>query len=189
MEALGRWGDAVRANIAAWHSDLRSAEGGGFAIYPAHNLHMLLFSASMGGEGAIAAQAAKDYAKLVPGGVFYQALVFVRFGRFDEVLALENAPSGPIERGLWEFARGYAHLRAGSVDSARSYLERVDRAATRTADSVNFRGHSGASLLGIVADILRGEILRKQGKPADAIASFERAVATEQRREGAALRQ
>ena len=33
----------------------------GFAIYPDHNLHMLLFAASMDGQGAIAIQAAKDY--------------------------------------------------------------------------------------------------------------------------------
>lgn len=176
---VGRWGDAVRANIAAWHSDLRSADGGGFAIYPAHNLHMLLFSASMGGEGAIATQAAKDYTKLVPGGVFYQALVLVRFGRFDEVLALESAPSGVIERGMWEFARGYAHLRVGEPDNARAYLERVDRAARTTSDSVTFRGHTAAQLLGIVGGILRGELLRREGKLADAIPVFERAVATE----------
>jgi hypothetical protein len=29
---IGRWGDAVRANIAAWHSDLKALEGKGFAI-------------------------------------------------------------------------------------------------------------------------------------------------------------
>jgi tetratricopeptide (TPR) repeat protein len=178
---VGRWGDAVRANLAAWHSDLRSAArgGGGFAVYPAHNLHMLLFSASMGGEGAIAAQAAKDYTKLVPSGVFYQALVFVRFGRFDEVLALERPPADPIERGLWEFARGYAHLRIGDADTARAYLERVERGARTIADSTTFRGHTAAQLLGVTGGILRGELLRREGKPDDAIRVFEEAVALE----------
>ena len=38
---IGRWGDAVRANLEAWHSDLKAAVGEGFAIYPEHNLHML----------------------------------------------------------------------------------------------------------------------------------------------------
>jgi hypothetical protein len=60
---VGRWGDATRANIEAWQTDVRAGTGDGFAIYPAHNLHMLLFSASMDGQGAIAAQAARDYVR------------------------------------------------------------------------------------------------------------------------------
>jgi len=43
---VGQWGDSVRANIQAWHSDQKAAIGEGFAIYPTHNLHMLLFAAS-----------------------------------------------------------------------------------------------------------------------------------------------
>ena len=54
---VGRWGDSVRANLEAWHSDLKAAIGEGFAIYPEHNLHMLLYAASMDGQGAIAMQA------------------------------------------------------------------------------------------------------------------------------------
>ena len=59
---VGRWGDSVRANLEAWHSDLKADAGEGFAIYPDHNLHMLLYAASMDGQGAIATQAGKDYA-------------------------------------------------------------------------------------------------------------------------------
>ena len=33
---VGRWNDAVRANIQAWHSDQKAAVGKGFAIYPSH---------------------------------------------------------------------------------------------------------------------------------------------------------
>ena len=61
---IGRWGDSVRANLDAWHSDLKAAVGEGFAIYPEHNLHMLLYAASYDGQGAIAMRAGKDYAKL-----------------------------------------------------------------------------------------------------------------------------
>ncbi len=177
---IGRWGDAVRANLAAFHSDQRSATGGGFAIYPAHNLHMLLFSASMDGQGAIAEQAARDFAKIVPGGVFYRALVLLRFGRFDEVLELTSPPANPIQRELWEFARGYAHLRVGNADTARAHLERVERAALTAPDSVSMRGHRASVLLGIVGGILRGELLRKQGRLDEALTAFERAVSLEQ---------
>lgn len=176
---VGRWADAVRANIEAWHSDLKAEIGEGFAIYPSHNLHMLLFSASFDGQGAIAIQAAKDYAKIVNGGVFYHVLALLRFGRFDEILALASPPAQPLQRGLWDFGVGYAHLRQGAADSARAYLDRVERAAAELGDSVNFRGHGAAALLGVVGGILRGELLRSQGQTAESIAVFERAVALE----------
>jgi tetratricopeptide (TPR) repeat protein len=178
---IGRWGDAVRANIEAWHSDLRAKYGEGFAIYPEHNLHMLLYSASYDGQGAIAMQAAKDYTKIVNGGSFYRRLTMVRFGRFDEVLELasEPAPRNPIYTGLSAFATGYAHLRLGHADSARVYLERVDQIAASTGDSITFRGHTAKSLLGITGGILRAELLRSEGKGAEAVSALENAVTLE----------
>ena len=178
---LGRWGDAVRANIEAWHSDLRAKYGEGFAIYPEHNLHMLLFSASYDGQGAVAIQAAKDYAKIASGGVFYRSLTLLRFGRFDEILELREPPPSrsPIFVGLWTFGRGYAHLRQGNADSARIYLDRIDSLSNTTPDSVVFRGHTARSLLGIATGILRAELLRQDGKLAEAVPVLERAIELE----------
>ncbi len=183
---IGRWGDAVRANIEAWHSDQRAAWGEGVSYGAVHNLHMLFFSASMDGQGAVAAQAARDYARLFPEGSFYVVQVLVRFGRFDEILEYSAAPpQDPANRALWDFARGYAHLRTGDGDTAREYLARIHRTMddlgaarwTRPASGASFRdAHAVADVLGAVAGILEGEILRSEGRVDDAIAAFERAV-------------
>ena len=173
---IGRWGDAVRANIQAWHSDQKAAIGEGFAIYPQHNLHMLLFAASMDGQGAVATQAGKDYAKLT-GDSFYQALTLLRFGRFDEILALDNRPDDIVTGGLWDFAQGYARLRNGESDFAEAYLSRVSKGAEST--DATFRFHSATQLLGVVGGILEGAIHRSLGSLDEAIASFERAVTIE----------
>ena len=174
---IGRWGDAVRANIQAWHSDLKAEHGEGFAIYPSHNLHMLLFAASMDGQGGVATQAGKDYGKLMDGGQFYHALSLLRFGRFDEILAMEDqAPDGAIFRGLWDFAVGYAHLRTGGAARAREYLTAVKKAAVETPEEQNFRGHPASQLLGTVGGILEGEVLRAEGDVDGAIAAQEAAV-------------
>jgi tetratricopeptide (TPR) repeat protein len=177
---VGRWGDATRANIEAWHTDQRAARGEGFAIYPAHNLHMLLFSAAVDGQGAIAAQAARDYTKLVPDdGASFQALTLVRFGRFDEVLGLTRAPVHPVHEGLWAFARGLAHLRTGDADSAAARLARVESLARNTPETRTFRVHQPARLLGVVGGILRGEMLRADGRVDEAVRAFEEALALE----------
>jgi tetratricopeptide (TPR) repeat protein len=173
---IGRWGDSVRANLAAWHSDLKAAIGEGFAIYPDHNLHMLLFAASMDGQGAIAMQAARDFAKL-NGDTFHQVLTLIRFGRFDEVLLVTKRPEDEVRGGLWDFAQGYAHLRRGDLDFARVYLARVTRAAETSKGM--FRVHPAKELLGTVAGILEGEIYWSAKDLPAAIAAFERAVALE----------
>ena len=173
---VGRWGDSVRANLEAWHSDLKAAAGEGVAIYPDHNLHMLLYAASYDGQGAIAMRAGKDYAKRT-GSSFYEALTLLRFGRFDEILAIAERPQHPVQAGLWDFAQGYAHLRQGAPDFARVYLARVTKAAdTSTA---TYRRHPAKALLGAVAGILEGELHRQDGKLEEAIRAFERAVASE----------
>ena len=173
---VGRWADGVRSNTRAWHSDQKAAFGSGIAIYPQHNLHMLLFAASMDGQGAVAIQAGKDYHKLTGNSVFH-ALTLLRFGRFDEVLDVTDRPEGDVEGGLWDFAHGYAYLREGSADFAKVYLDRVTE--TAATSEVQMRFHSAESLLGTVAAILKGELHREAGEFEDAIASFKQAVELE----------
>ena len=170
---VGRWGDSVRANLEAWHSDLKAAVGEGFAIYPEHNLHMLLYAASYDGQGAIATRAGKDYTKLTNAS-FYEALTLLRFGRFDEVLQVTNRPTNEVHGGLWDFATGYAHLKQGQTDMARLYLARVTKLAETSTGS--FRRHPAKQLLGIVSGILDGEIKRMAGDVAGSIDPFTRAV-------------
>jgi tetratricopeptide (TPR) repeat protein len=170
---VGRGGESVRANIQAWHSDLKAEVGEGFAIYPSHNLHMLLYAASMDGQGAIAIQAGKDYAKLTNDSM-YHVLTLVRFGRFDEIGAVTARPRAEVSAALWEFGHGYAKLRLGDAAAAREHLARVQQ--TAATSKASFRTHPAERLVGAVAGILEGEILRAEGSLAAAIAALERAV-------------
>jgi tetratricopeptide (TPR) repeat protein len=171
---VGRWGDSVRGNLDAWHSDLKAEVGEGFAIYPDHNLHMLLFAASMDGQGAVAIQAGKDYAKRTNDSM-YHVLTLLRFGRFDEIPAVTARPARDVSAGMWDFAQGYAKLREGDVTFARAYLSRVQKTAETSTQS--FRMHPARVLLGMVGGILEGEILRAEKDLPGAIAAFERAAA------------
>ncbi len=170
---VGYWGKSVRANTAAYQSDLKARKNQGFSYAPMHNLHMLLFAASMDGQGAVATQAGKDYAKET-GNNMYQVLTLLRFGRFDEIPQIGSRPTGEVEGSYWDFAQGYAALRNGDLDTADAHLAKLkDLAANSTA---KFRFHNASQLVGLSAAILEGEILRDQGDMDGAIAAFRRAA-------------
>jgi tetratricopeptide (TPR) repeat protein len=137
---------------------------------------MLFYAGSMDGQGQVSVAAAEEYAQQVNGGVFYHSMVLLRFGEFQKILGLTEAPEQPLQLGLWEFSRGYAHLRTGSPDSAAVYLASVEEKASTLPDDVQMRNHKASDLLGITGGILRGEILRSEGRLDEAIAVFERAV-------------
>jgi tetratricopeptide (TPR) repeat protein len=130
----------------------------------------------MDGQGAIAVQAGKDYAKLT-GDTLYHVLTLLRFGRFDEIAGVTARPEKEVSAGLWDFAQGYAHLRRGEADFARAYLGRVRDIAGTTEQRLRF--HPGQSILDIAAAILDGEIQLDAGDRDHAIAAFERAVEIE----------
>ena len=171
---VGRWGDAVRSNIMAWHSDQKATIGEGFAIYPSHNLHMLLFAGSMDGQSGIATQAGRDYTKLT-GNNMYEVLTLIRFGRFDEVLKVTEKPTQDIPLGMWHFSHGYAQLKEGDIDLAKFHLKKIKD--IHSSSEARFRFHSATHLLGIVAGILEGEIESEEGETDKSIVAFEGAIA------------
>jgi len=173
---VGMWGDAVRANIKAWHSDLLAGRNQGFSYAAGHNLHMLLFAASYDGQGAIATQAGRDYAKQT-GNTMYDVLTLVRFGRFDEVVSRNNRPDDEVGAALWDFAFGYASLKEGNMETAIEMRDKSLEFAETTEEK--FRFHPAGLVVGTVAHILDGEILWELDDIDGAIAAFEKAVELE----------
>ena len=89
---------------------------------------MLLYAASMDGQGARAIQAGKDYAKRT-SDTMYHALTLVRFGRFDEVVELTKRPEREIPAAAFDFSMGYAKLKLGEPEFAKAYLAKVKKVA------------------------------------------------------------
>lgn len=173
---VGMWGDAVRANIKAWHSDLKAGDNRGFSYAAGHNLHMLLFAASYDGQGAIAAQAGRDYSKRT-NNTMYELLTLLRFGRFDEVVEKDNRPDDEVGAAMWDFAYGYASLKEGDMETAIELRDSTLEFARETDQK--FRFHPAGLVVGTVGHILDGEILWAQGDLDGAITSFRRAAEVE----------
>ena len=129
----GRWGDAVRANELARLADLEAQTGEAVAIYPDHNLHMLLVAAAYDGQSAVAIQTAHDLRRLAPGAAHLLPLVLVRFGRWDEILELPASAAGFAGATL-AYARGMAQVRTNRVADARASLAAVEAEVGLTRD-------------------------------------------------------
>jgi tetratricopeptide (TPR) repeat protein len=170
---MGLWNDAVRANTLAWHSDQKAAFGKGFAIYPTHNLTMLYYAASMGGESAAAIQAAKDLAKLNNNSAMH-AMALIRFGRFDELETIADAPAGEINKSMYDFSKAYGALKLGDKETATAAVSALNELAETT--TARFRFHAGKDIVGTLAGILEGEILHSEGNLEGAAAAFRRAT-------------
>ena len=170
---MGLWHDAVVANTRAWHSDQKAAIGEGFAIYPTHNLTMLYYAASMGGESAAAVQAAKDLAKL-NSNTSMHSMALIRFGRFDEVLDITEPPTGEINISMYDFSHGYAALKSGDTDKARKAMQSLKELTETT--TARFRFHAGKDIVGALAGILEGEIAWSEGNIEAAAEAFRLAT-------------
>jgi hypothetical protein len=108
---IGRYGDGVRSNQLAWIADQEAKHGGATAIYPAHNLHMLLFAATYDGQSAVAMQAARDLARLSRPSSFHLPLVLARFGRWEELLEMNAPGDAPMHRAMVLYGQGLAQVR------------------------------------------------------------------------------
>ena len=173
---VGLWGRSVRANIAANNADRRAAQGKGFSYGPTHNLHMLLFAASYDGQGAVATQAGKDYRKYA-GDAQFEATTLIRFGRFDEVLELGHRPEGGASAAIYDFAKGYAMLKSGRLRDAQGTLATLHDYVATTDDKIRF--HPAKDVVGVLVNILAGEIQLTEGQTEAAIESFKQAVELE----------
>ena len=191
---VGRYAEAFEDNARAAAADERyitqcRAQG----IYPLnyfpHNLHFLVWAATMQGRSVEALAAARRVASRVPADMrgndwaLYQTFlslpldVMVRFGMWDAILAEPEPPRGShLWSGMWHYARGMAYAHVDRVALARAelaVLERMLEDPTTRNTLVNFT--NAGTLLAIARETLAGELGLRSGETDPALAHLERA--------------
>ena len=138
---VGDWEAAVEANEHATHGalDYRLSNNPKAQRACGHCADFLSYAYMMQGNQAHAHQAAENYQKMTDDPTNAVA-VLVRFGQWDELLALADPGQEPKTdahnshalRGFWHFARGLAFIGKRRVDRSRAELDHL-RAETALA--------------------------------------------------------
>ena len=190
----GRWIEAISANVKAVAAAKRYRAVAGPAtgiltFYDAHNQHMLAYAAMMTGQGELAVThiqamvagipegTLKEFASYSDGFVAMPYEVLLRFGRWDEVLAMpEPADYLPFTRAFRHAARGIALAAKGDVKAARGEQEQF-LAAAKLIPAEDVMGNNPTrDIAAVAAHMLAGEILFRDGQVDAGLAELREAV-------------
>jgi tetratricopeptide (TPR) repeat protein len=193
---VGDYKEAVDANKAAVLIDeayiAREKPVGMYpmAYYP-HNVHSLMASAQMAGDGASAVAAAEKLARIVsedaaravpmaqPIAVAHY-FAHAQFSAPATVLALP-APGDdlPFLKAMWHYARGVAYAAEKNVPAAREEAAAIERLTTRDFSALTAGGIPAPDVLALARQVVLGRIALAEGQLPAARAAFEQAVATQ----------
>lgn len=192
----GRWAEAVDANAKAVAADQRyrseMPEQEFYRLYMAHNRHMLAYAAMMIGRSAVAvehmealveeipADWARENPAIADGYLVMPLEVRMRFGHWDEILAAPEFPEHfPLSRALRHYARGVAYAATLEPERARAELDAFVVAVEAIPVDATFGNNLARDIASVAHKLLEGEVLYQEGKPRQAIAALEEAVARE----------
>ncbi|TDD34756.1 tetratricopeptide repeat protein [Actinomadura sp. KC06] len=183
---LGDYEAALDANERAIEVDRKYVERAGpfnfYTLSRCHDFHFKIYAAMFLGRYRPALEAANEMAGAIPeellrwseppmadwleGFVPMKAHVLVRFGRWREILD-EPLPDDPdlylVTTATLHYAKGVAHAVLGELSEADAERALFDDAFSRVPETRRFFNNRYVDILGIAAEMLRGEIEYRRG--------------------------
>jgi len=192
---VGRYKDSLAANKQAvavdeaYIADQKPTGVYPLAYYP-HNVHFVLVSAQMAGDGDTVVSAADKLAGLVTDDIARTFAIaqpvkvapyfaHAQFSRPEAILAIPRPGDGlPYVESLWHYARGVAFIEKGNMDSARKEQQAIDQLRT-SGDFENLKtaGIPADDVLQIASHVMQARMAQVNGKLDDAAENFEKAAA------------
>jgi tetratricopeptide (TPR) repeat protein len=197
-EKVGRYDDARAANARALEKDKAYEAKANpmqpesfYPMYTAHNAQFLSWTAMSQGRSADAIRYAKEALGKMPpemldmmpgfdGILSLPDMAYVRFGKWDEILAQPAPPKYyPFVAAMRHYVRGLAYAGKNQLPAALTELDSVKAiAAAIPAEATEFNNTSQL-LLTIAQKGLEGVIAVKQGRTDEGIKLLEDAVRAE----------
>ena len=194
---VGRYKDSLAANKQAvavdeaYIADQKPAGVYPLAYYP-HNVHFVLVSAQMAGDGKTAIAAANKLAGLVSDETARTFAIaqpvkaapyfaHAQFSAPDITLAIPAPGTGlPYVEGLWHYARGVAFAAKGDTNGARKEQAAIDQ-LRQSGDFSNLTtaGVPAEPVLQIASHIVQARIAQAKGDLASATENFQKAAVLE----------
>ncbi|SFD68115.1 tetratricopeptide repeat protein [Massilia yuzhufengensis] len=161
------------------------------AYYP-HNIHFVMVSALMGGDGRTALEAAGKLDQSVPAELLkgfpslqpVKAAPYfshVQFSSPDVLLQLPDpGPDFVLVKAMWHYARAVGHARKGMLAEAGQEVAALDR-IERTADfkPIADAGIPAREIVQTARAVARGRLADARNKLPDAIAAYREAIAVQ----------
>ncbi|WP_426103572.1 hypothetical protein [Massilia sp. TSP1-1-2] len=197
---VGMYKEALQANLDAIAADERYFRRSGSdpvykgAYYP-HNIHFVMVSALMGGDGKTALAAAakldralpaallKDFANLQPvkAAPYFS---HVQFSRPEVLLALPDpGPDLVLVRAMWHYARATGYARTGALSESQKEIDAIAQ-IERTADFTPIAkwGIPAQDMVHTARAVAAGRLADAAGDLPRAIRAYQEAVAVQDAR-------
>ncbi|MBC7905920.1 MAG: tetratricopeptide repeat protein [Rhodospirillaceae bacterium] len=195
---VGLWKESLEANRQAVRADEAYFATAGAApgiyrdgYYP-HNIHFLLVTAQMSGDGATAIAAAdklaatitEEGARAIAWAQPIKAAPYFTHAQFsppETVLGLPDPGDGlPYVKALWHYARGTALAQQGSIPDVEGEIAAIRRLAEQPAIArLGAEGVPAPDVLALAVEVLRGRAAQSTGQLDRAAAHFREAIAVE----------
>jgi tetratricopeptide (TPR) repeat protein len=191
---LGRYKDSLAANVRAVQVDeayLRTHKPSGvypLGYYP-HNVHFVMVSAQMGGDGKTVLASAGKLAGLIPAEVASEALMLqpikaapyfahAQFADADTIMKLpEPEKNLPYIQTAWRYARGVGLAQSNDLEGAQRELAEIER-IMKSADYKPFDAWKipAKDVAQIAAHVLRARIAQGAKDPEATVRELEAAI-------------
>ncbi|HEY9292839.1 MAG TPA: hypothetical protein VIP98_16290 [Microlunatus sp.] len=166
-----------------------------YTLYRCHDLHFRLYGALFAGKSEVALQTAELIERAVPEGLLRQqnppmadwaegllamrVHVLVRFGRWDEILALPFPDDQDLyctSTAMQHYARGISYAITGDHDHAQQEQQLFRKAVESVPESRTLFNNTCRDILGIASAMLDGEIAYRSGDFETGFAQLRKAI-------------
>ncbi|KAL4885164.1 hypothetical protein BJY04DRAFT_144201 [Aspergillus karnatakaensis] len=195
----GEYRQAIASNSEAIRSDERFVKRAGpvnfYTLYRAHNYHFRIYAAMFAGQSKVALDTARELESQIPeellridsppmadwleGFLAVKIHVLVRFGRWEEIIALElphDVKLYCVTTAMIHYGKGVAFAATGRVEEASREQDNFRDSFKQVPSSRMLFNNTCVDILAIADAMLAGELEYRRGNFEAAFTHLRRSI-------------